>query len=131
MIKNEANLFQLQTDLIDAKVEIAVSKVIDRVIDQIRNVQDDIHGLRHEMHVEISSLRSDMNNEMSILKSEMNNQFSSLDKRVVAIEICLGRSVEVKKTIRDHFIDYGFKSSWILLGALITYFVTHYHILIK
>ena len=54
------NLFQLQTRLIDSKVDMAVSTAIDKVIEQIRSLKDEMGNLRHEMHVEIGNLRTEM-----------------------------------------------------------------------
>lgn len=80
MYKSPAkDLFQLQSDLIDMKVEMTVSKSIDRVIEQIQH-------LENKMHVEMSRIRHDMN-----------NRFSALENRVVAIETRLGMVSETQK----------------------------------
>ena len=51
MDKSQAkDLFHLQTELVQMKVDMAVNRTIDRVIDQITS-------LRHEMHTEMSSLK--------------------------------------------------------------------------
>ena len=114
------NLFQLQAELVDMKVDMAVTKSIDRVIEQIS-------GLKSEMHKEINALRNDMHG----LRNEMHNGFSSLDKRVVAIETKLGMVNETQKEIRTKFIDYSFKAGWLILGVIISYALIQLHVLIK
>jgi phosphoglycerate-specific signal transduction histidine kinase len=132
MIKEQArNLFQLQTQLIDSKVNMAVSNAIDRVVEQISSLNTEINGLRREMHTEISGL-----------KYEMNNRFSSLDSRVIAVETKLGMVNETEKEIRakfydtqkhvrNNFIDYSFKAGWLLLGTVLTYVLYQFHGLIR
>jgi hypothetical protein len=105
-----SDLFQLQTELIDIKVDMATGKAIDRVVEQIT-------ALRHEMHTEMHKLRN-----------EMHNGFSSLDKRVVAIETKLGMVNETQKEIRTKFIDYSFKAGWLILGIIISYALIGLHI---
>jgi tRNA(Ser,Leu) C12 N-acetylase TAN1 len=41
------DLFQLQTDLVEAKVEIAVNKTTDRIIERIDKVVTEIHELNN------------------------------------------------------------------------------------
>ncbi len=91
------DLFQLQTELVDRKVDMAVSNAIDRVLEQIGSLKHEIHELRHEMH----------------------QGFAALDKRVVAIETRLGMVNETQKEIRNKFIDYSFKAGWLILGAFL------------
>ncbi len=110
------DLFQLQTELVDTKVDMAVSKAIDRVIDQI-------NSLKHEMHVEMHKLRSEMHQGFST----MDRRISSLDKRVVAIETKLGMVNETQKEIRAKFIDYSFKAGWMILGIFISYGLIQLH----
>lgn len=108
MYKNQVNdLFQLQTELVQMKVDMAVNRTIDRVIDQITN-------LRSEMHTEIGGL-----------KNEMNNRFSSLDNRVIAIETKLGMVSAKRKGWYDRFMDLFFKASWVWISVLFAYIMVH------
>lgn len=114
------DLFQLQAELTDMKVDMAVSKAIDRVIEQI-------HGLESRMHSEMHDLR----NEMHTLKNDMNQGFSSLDKRVVAIETRLGIIGEKRKGIYDRTMEYLFKAGWALLSLIFAYLIVQFHLFIK
>ena len=44
---NARDLFQLQSELVEMKVDMAVTKVIDRVVEQISGLNNEIHALRH------------------------------------------------------------------------------------
>jgi len=93
MIQCEPNsLFQLQTNLIDLKVDMAVSTSIDRVVEQMRD-------LRHEMHAE----------------------FYTLGNRVTAIETKLGMVTETKKAVFDRVMDYIFKTVWTVTAVILPY----------
>lgn len=122
MIKNEANnLFRLQTDLIDSKVEVAVSKVIDRVVDQIR-------GLESRMYNEIHGLRSEMHG----FRDDMNKQLTSLDNRVVAIETHLGVVNRVKYSIFNKGLDFVFKTLWAISAVIIPFILYQFlHLVAK
>lgn len=117
MSKSEAkDLFQLQTELIDMKVDMAASKAIDRVIDQIS-------GLRNEIHVEMHGIKNEMH--------EMNKRFSSLENRTTAVETKLGMVNDTQKEFRSKFIDYSFKALWILLSAMSLYAINQFHFFFK
>jgi hypothetical protein len=96
------DLFQLQTDLINAKVTMAANTAIDRVVEQIRD-------LRNEMHFEMHNLRG-----------EMNKRFSSLENRMIAVETKLGIVNERQREVRAKLIDYLFKAGWLALGMAIS-----------
>src|SRR5262245_41841394 len=96
------------------KVDMAVSRTIDRVVEQIS-------GLKHEMH----NMRNEINSQIHDLRTDMNNQFSSLDKRVFevehrlkGVEKRLGVIEETKQQIKSRFIDYSFKAIWAVLAVL-------------
>ena len=114
------DLFQLQSELIDVKVEMAVSKATDRVIEQIHGLKSDINGLRNEMHSEIHGLRNDMN-----------DRFFALGQRVTAIETNLGMSTETKSQVRSKLIEYGFKAIWAILTVVFACFILQLQALIK
>lgn len=108
MDKSQArDLFQLQTELVQVKVDMAVNKAIDRVVEQITS-------LRYEMHTDFSSL-----------KNEMNNRFSSLDNRVIAIETKLGMVNAKRKGWYDRFMDHLFKTGWAWLSLVFAYLIIH------
>ena len=97
------DLFELQTELIDMKVDMVVGKTIDRVIEQIS-------GLKYQIHTEIHGLRD-----------EMNQRFSSLDNRVVAVETKLGMVNDKQDKISTAVIQYAFKAGWAAMGLCATY----------
>lgn len=104
MSNNQArDLFQLQSELVDMKVDMAVSKAIDRVIQEIT-------GLRIEMHKDIRDLRTDMD-----------KQFSVLGQRVTSVESAISFMRETQSKISSKLIDYTFKAIWLILGSAILY----------
>jgi chromosome segregation ATPase len=136
------DLFHLQTDLIDMKVGMAVSRTIDRVVEQISALRSDMTSLKSDMNAQIHELKGEMNSQIHELKGEMNSQihelkddmnsqihglrhemrdgFSSLNTRVTAVETRLGIVNESRKEIRSRFIDYCFKAGWLILGAAVS-----------
>lgn len=107
------DLFHLQTELIDTKVDMAVSRSIDRVIEQI------------------SALKTQMHSEIHDLKIDMHNRFSSLDNRIIALETKVGMNSESRKTVRDKILDYLFKSGWAALTLAFSYLIIQFHFLVK
>lgn len=103
------DLFQLQAELVDSKVEIATMKAIDRIVDQIS-------GLRTEFHEHISWLRT----ELHELKFDMNKRFSAVESRLSAVETKLGMKNETRDEFRNRFIEYAFKAGWLLLAAIVS-----------
>lgn len=102
------SLFQLQTELTDSKVELAVSTAIQQVVNQIIDLKQEMHreigGLRHEMH--------------------------ELGNRLTAVETALGIRNKLREEVRTRFFDYTFKAGWLILGSALTYFVVHGRILL-
>jgi hypothetical protein len=89
---------KLQKELVEAQVDMAISRTIDRVVDQISALREDMHELRHEMR----------------------DRFVSLETRVTAVETKLGMVNESHKEVRSRFIDYCFKAGWLILGAVVS-----------
>lgn len=107
----DKTLFMLQTEWVDAKVEVQVSKAIAPVIEQIVN-------LRQEMHQQIGSLRGEMH--------EMRQEFGA---RLTAVETCLGMRLKNQQQVREHFLDYSFKVVWLIVFAFMSgvfSFLGHY-----
>jgi phosphoglycerate-specific signal transduction histidine kinase len=116
MDKNYArDLFQLQTELVDKKVDMAVSNAIERVMHELSNMRKDMHSFRHDVHSEIHALRRDMD-----------HQFSSLKERVTAVESTLTYVRNSQNQISTKFIDYTFKAGWIMLGGSVSYIVARF-----
>jgi hypothetical protein len=98
MNKNYAkDLFQLQTELIDAKVDMAVSKANDRVVDLI----------------------IDLKGQVVDLKSEMNHQFAHLEGRVKTIEKEQNSTAKLLTEVRSKVIDYSFRGGWVILTGVV------------
>ncbi len=104
------DLFQLQTELIEMKVDMAVSKTIDRAImqlsDLISGVRDEVHELRGEMNARFSSVDS---------------RISSVENRLIAVETKLGIKNVFHTEVRSRTLDYSFKAGWLALGGAIMY----------
>lgn len=124
-------LVQLQAELIDTKVELAVSKAISQVVDQIVNLRYEVHremgGLRQEMHREMGGLRQEVHHEISDLKEEMRHEIGGLKSDMSAVKTRLGMTVESKDEIRRRVIEYGFKTSWIIGVAIASYMLARFH----
>lgn len=106
------DLFRLQTEIIDSKVEVAVNKAINQVVTQIMS-------FRQEVHQEISGLRL----EMTTRFGEVNTGLSLVASRLSSVEDTLGKRSQLRAEIRNRFIDYAFKAGWLILGAAGTYFL--------
>lgn len=118
------DLFQLQTELVEMKVDTAVNKSIAQVIDQINQ-------LRSEFKSELHDFKHEIREDLHELRHEMRDRFSSLENRVTAVETRLGIVHEGRKEIRNRFIDYCFKAGWLVLAATVSYFALQFHLLIK
>lgn len=98
MIRNNAkDLFQLQSELIDAKVDMATSKANDRVIDLILELKGQVIDL----------------------KSEMSHQFAHLEARVNMIEKEQNATSKLLAEIRSKVIDYTFRGGWIIMTGIV------------
>ena len=156
-IDQEKTLFLLQSELIDTKVEVTVSKSISQVVDQIMSLRFEMHkemgALKNEMHSEIGGLRDKMDSEIGGLRreihqvrEEMNYRFSQMDdrfaqvddrfskmgdrisqvgERLSSVETAIGKRNQVRGEFRVRFIDYAFKTGWLLFGSLLTYLLVH------
>lgn len=114
----------LKTELVDAKVEVSVSRAIAPVIEQIVNLRQEMHqeigGLRQEMHREIGALRQEMHQGFSALKEEMHDMRQEFGTRLTVVETVLGRRQEARQQLRNHFLDYSFKAGWIIIFAILS-----------
>jgi hypothetical protein len=104
------DLFKLQSELVDAKVDMAVSRTIDRVVDQISALRNDMNGIREDMHG---------------LRHEMRDGFASLGTRVTAIETKLGMKQETKAQIKSKVIEYTFRAISAISALGFAYVVLH------
>ncbi len=122
MFPDSASLFQLQTEMMEAKIDMSVNQSITRVVEQIMSLKQEmhkeLHGLRHEVHLEIGGLRSEMHKEISELKVDMNSRFSTLEKDMSAVKERLGMREQIRSELRTRVFDYGFRAGWLLLASL-------------
>lgn len=102
------DLFHLQSDLIDAKVDMAASKAIERVVDLIG-------GLKIEMHHEMHALRHDMD-----------KRFNDVGQRLIAVESTLIYVRNTQDKISTKIIDYTFQGGWLMLTSIVIYIVSRY-----
>ncbi len=132
MENNQArDLFQLQSELVDTKVSMAVSQANDRVIEQINDLRQDIHALTNKMHVEIHGLTNKMHVEINGLRGDMDKQFSSLGHRVTAVEATLSFIKDTQREISSRFVEYVFRAGWFFLAAAALFIASHFVGLIK
>jgi hypothetical protein len=110
------DLFQLQAELIDLKVDMAASRASDRVIEHIS-------GLRKEIHVELHGIKGEI--------GEVKKRLSSLENRTTAVETKLGMVNDTQKEFRSKFIEYSFKAMWIILPTVGLYAVTQLYSIFK
>ncbi len=100
------DFFQLQTDLVDAKVNTVVNDNISLVIAQISALKDEVHDLRHEM----------------------NQRFSHVENRLTAVETKLGMRIELQNELRNRAVEYGFKAGWLILATIVSMVLLIFHI---
>jgi uncharacterized coiled-coil DUF342 family protein len=98
-------LIQLQAELVDTKVELAVNKAINQVVDQIVS-------LKYEIHRDMGDLRQ----EMGEIKGD-----------IIAVKTRLGMTLEPTDEIRKRWIEYSFKTVWIIGLAVVSYLLGHLH----
>ena len=91
------NLFQLQAELIDRKIDMAASRSIDKVIEQI-------HLLRAETSKEFEKVRE----ELKLSRTETSQEFEKVkdnlhrvEQRVIAVETKLGMVNERQRDLRS------------------------------
>jgi hypothetical protein len=100
------DMFQLQTEWVDAKVKTAVNDNLSIVISKIDALKDEVHDLRHEM----------------------NQRFSHVESRLTAVETKLGMRNEIQSEIRNRMVEYGFKAGWLILATIATTVLLYFHI---
>ena len=125
------DLFHLQTDLIDTKVNMAVSNAIDRVLDRI-------DSLDRDMNERFAHLDKDMNQRFAHLDKDMNQRFAQLEGRFAPLEHRVSSTEDSLRSLNDilgqikaKFIEYGFKSAWFVSSAIIVYALSQLRFLIK
>lgn len=124
------DLFQLQSELIDMKVDMAATKAIDRIIEKLDNLENHVDA-------ELHRFRNDMNQGFSLLTKDiaiLNKDINALDKRLVAVETRLRIIDERRKGFNNRFTDYLFKAGYggftVVMGYLV-YLIVQLHPLIK
>ena len=109
-------LFQIQAELVDTKVELAVNKAIQQVVTQIID-------LKQEMHKEMGGLRQEVHQEMGKLRNEVHE----LGNRLSSVETALGMRNQVRSELRARLFDYVFKAGWLVLGSALMYVTIYSH----
>lgn len=97
------DLFQLQTELVETKVNMAASTAIERVLERI-----------------------------DILQKDMDARFSALERDMVAVKTRLGMIDDTRGLIRAKLIDYAFRAGWLILAAIgvgLSYTILYAHFL--
>ena len=99
---NAKDMFQLQSELIEVKVDMAVSKAIDRVVDQITELRGDIHHL-----------------DKRLAATE-----AHMDKRFAATEASLNNLQKITAQVGTRLLDYGMKAMWTIVASSCVYAAT-------
>ena len=89
------DLFQFQAELVDSKVDVAVSKSTDRVIERIESLRAEMHEFRHD-----------------------------ITERLTAVETRLGMRNEMQSEIRNRTIEYAYKAGWLVLVVIVSAIVS-------
>lgn len=77
-MNNARDLFQLQSELIDAKIEAAARKTMDRLLQKIEDVKTEIRDLRFDMYKKNQDIRNEMHD--SLLK--INSRLMTIETKV-------------------------------------------------
>jgi hypothetical protein len=110
MDKSQAkDLFQLQSELVQVKVDMAVNNAIDRVLDSIADLKGDIKG--------------DINH--------LEKRFTSLEHRVKSTKATLLWQNSVIRKVHTKFIDYSFRAGWFALASLGSFLLYQLHLVLK
>ncbi len=121
------HLFQIQAELVDTKVELAVNKAIQQVVTQIIDLKQEMHkemgGLRQEVHQEMGKLR----NEVHELGNRLSSVETALGNRLSSVETALGMRNQVRSELRARLLDYVFKAGWLVLGSALMYVTIYSH----
>jgi len=125
MIQYEAkDLFQLQADLVDTKVEIAQTKAIDRVIERIDALKTDVHDLRQEMNTRFVAVES----RITAVETKLSNRIFGVENRLTAVETKLGMRDQVHDKVKSYAIEYAFKGGWLALATVVSTVFLYFHI---
>lgn len=116
------DLFQLQVELNDRRVNMAVNEAIERLERSMEN-------FKNELKQEMQAFKAEMRIEFQEFKAEMRSEYQELKTRLIIVETKLGLVNANQYEIRTRFIDYTFKSAWVLLGAVASYAFMHFHML--
>jgi hypothetical protein len=120
-------LFQLQSELVEVKIDMSVSKSITQVVEQIVN-------LKHEVHRDFAGLKFEVHREIASLKDEMKRDISGLKEDMSSVKTRLGMRNQVHGEVRTRFFDYSFKAGWLIglavLYGIASYVIMHFHSLI-
>lgn len=118
------DLFQLQTELIDMKVDMVVSRAIDRAITQLSDLlHNEIQGMRNEMHVRFSSIDDRL--------SSIDTRLSFIEHRLIAVDTRLAITNVIHAGIRTRFLDYACNVTLAIIGGAVMYAMISLPALIK
>ena len=108
-INRVQDLFQLQTELVDMKVDMAVNKAIDRVLAGFAHLEKRFTSVEHRLIAVETKL----------------GMVNETEKEIRA------KVYDTEKQFRNNIIDYTFRAGWLLLGIVLTYVLYQFHALIK
>lgn len=125
------DLFQLQAELIDMKIDNAVSQKQDHIITHLSNVlHNEIQDVKNEMNAFFSSVNSRFISLDTRIES-LDTRLSSIEHRLIAVETKLGIKNITHSEIRTRLLDYTFKATSAIVGGAVVYVTLLIHALIK
>lgn len=92
------NMFYLQTELIDAKVDMAASRAIDRVVEQISALRNEIRGELHEFREEVNQRFARVDAHFT----KIDAHFTEVNARFTEVET---RFTDMSHEMNQRFID--------------------------
>ncbi len=102
-------LVQFQAELVDIKVDLSVSKAISQAVEQMIN-------LRNEIHRDMAEFRQEIRQKIAEVKGD-----------IIAIKTRLGMTLAAKDEVQKRWIEYCFKTAWLIGFAVTSYLLGHSH----
>lgn len=80
------DLFQLQSELVDRKVEMVANQAIDRVVDQIISLKLELNSqfnqFKLEMHSQFNEFKQEMHSQFNEFKQEIRSEFDQFKQEI-------------------------------------------------
>jgi hypothetical protein len=121
------DLFQLQSELTQSKVDMAVSSAIDRVLDRIA----DLKGGMDQRFSEIDQRFVHLENGLEKRFTKIDQRFTKVDHRVNSTKASLNSLTRDLAQTRKGFIEYCIRALWAGISVAAVYSISHLYLLFK